>query len=311
MFGKQSSAILLALLTSTSVSTATSWARGFAGGGFRGGDFGEGRSGESRQPEAGTAEGENRFGTAGFDHSGSNSRAFSRDDWARRGNTVRNRFDRRGLYRADWLDHHPNCWRYPGMDNYCWGYTSWPIFAGFWGVPVGGFPPDYDYGANITYQYNNVYSGDQSWTASDYYDQAGSLADKAPTISADQSCPTAILDGVKQAIEKPNRHKPDWKPFGVFSLLQEGETDSTKLFQLAANKDGIIRGNYYDTLTDEVKPVSGAIDKKTMRAAWTMTGNKSVVYDTGVSNLLKPQSPILVHFNKDKTEQWTLVRLKS
>jgi hypothetical protein len=82
------------------------------------------------------------------------------------------------------------------------------------------------------------------------------------------------------------------------------------MFQLAVNKKGAIKGTYYNALTNETKPVQGAVDKKTMRAAWIVGDNKDVVYDTGVSNLLKPQSPLLLHIGKDKTEQWTLVRLQ-
>ncbi len=76
------------------------------------------------------------------------------------------------------------------------------------------------------------------------------------------------------------------------------------------NKEGVIHGNYYDMMTDEVKPISGAVDKKSMRAAWKVSGVKDVVYDTGLSNLLKQESPVLVHYGKDKTQQWNLVRLE-
>ncbi len=155
-------------------------------------------------------------------------------------------------------------------------------------------PVEYDYGNNITYQDGGVYYGSQPVaTAGEYYDQAWNLAQSAPEIPSKEQ--------PKQA---------DWKPFGVFSLVQQGQSDSTTLFQIAVNKDGVLRGNYYNTLTDETKPINGAIDKKTMRACWTVSGVKKVVYDTGVANLMDAQSPILVHFGKDKTEQFILVRLQ-
>ena len=47
-----------------------------------------------------------------------------------------------------------------------------------------------------------------------------------------------------------------------------------------------------------------------MRAAWIIGNNKNVVYDSGLSNLLKKQSSVLVHMGKDKTQQWTLVKLQ-
>ena len=40
--------------------------------------------------------------------------------------------------------------------------------------------------------------------------------------------------------------------------------------QLAVNKDGVIRGNYYNALSDATVPVYGQVDKKTQRAAWTV-----------------------------------------
>ena len=40
-----------------------------------------------------------------------------------------------------------------------------------------------------------------------------------------------------------------------------------------------------------------------------MGDNKSTVIDTGLANLTKDEGPALVHFGKDKTQEWLLVRL--
>ena len=58
------------------------------------------------------------------------------------------------------------------------------------------------------------------------------------------------------------------------------------------------------------KEIAGSVDKKTQRAAWTVGDNKTTVYETGIYNLTKEQTPILVHFGPDRTEQWLLVRMK-
>jgi hypothetical protein len=42
----------------------------------------------------------------------------------------------------------------------------------------------------------------------------------------------------------------------------------------------------------------------------TVGDNSTVVYDSGFSTLLQNQGSVLVHFNKDRTEQWMLVRLQ-
>jgi hypothetical protein len=93
-------------------------------------------------------------------------------------------------------------------------------------------------------------------------------------------------------------------------MVQGEEKDANNIFQLAINKDGILRGNFYNVLTDTTVPVSGAVDKKTQRAAWTVGDKQDTVYETGLGNLAQPETQMLVHFGKDKTQQWTLVRLE-
>ena len=82
------------------------------------------------------------------------------------------------------------------------------------------------------------------------------------------------------------------------------------MFQLAVNKDGIIRGNYYNTSDNNDQQVDGSVDKKTQRVAWVVEDKKNIIFDTGLYNLTKDETPVLVHMGKDKTEQWLLVRLK-
>lgn len=93
-------------------------------------------------------------------------------------------------------------------------------------------------------------------------------------------------------------------------MVQGDEKDANNVFQLAINKDGIIRGNYYNGLTDTTVPVSGSVDKNALRAAWIIGDKKDVVYETGVGNLSQAETSMLVHQGKDRTQQWTLVRLE-
>src|SRR5947209_457155 len=102
----------------------------------------------------------------------------------------------------------------------------------------------------------------------------------------------------------------DWQPLGVFALVQGEEKTSYNLFQLAINKDGILRGNYYNAMTDVTEPIEGSTDKSTQRVAWTVGKNKKLVYEAGIANLTRDETPVLVHFNKDKTQQFVLVRIE-
>ena len=81
--------------------------------------------------------------------------------------------------------------------------------------------------------------------------------------------------------------------------------------QLAINKSGAIGGKLLrPDERDEPSSIQGAVDKKTQRVAWTVGENKHTVGETGLYNLTKDEAPALIHIGKDKTQQWTLVRLK-
>lgn len=151
-------------------------------------------------------------------------------------------------------------------------------------------PKYYGYGQNITYNNNQVYYNGTPYASADqYYSQAQNLA--------------------KESNAKPPTKKDTWKPLGVFSMVEGSQTNSTMLFQIAIDKKGNIAGNYYDALSGQTQQIHGRLDKKTQRVAWTVGDNDKVVYDTGLGNLLSSQAPLLVHFDKDRTQQWLLVRL--
>lgn len=153
-------------------------------------------------------------------------------------------------------------------------------------------PIYYDYGNNITYVDNSVYvNGQDVGTAQQYYNQASDLA----TQGANTNAPST----------------GDWMPLGVFALTKAGESKSDVTVQLAINKQGIIRGNYTDSVTGKVQVIQGSVDKKTQRVAFTVGDNKNDVVETGLYNLTKDEAPVLIHFGADKTEQWLLVRLKN
>jgi hypothetical protein len=150
----------------------------------------------------------------------------------------------------------------------------------------------YDYGNNVTYKDNSVYVNDENvGTAEQYYDQAASLA----STGAEAEAPS---DG-------------DWLPLGVFALTKPDQAKSAVSIQLAVSKQGIIRGNYTDNVTNKNEPVQGSVDKKTQRVAFTVGDNKTNVVETGLYNLTKDEAPCLIHFGSDRTEQWLLVRLQN
>lgn len=78
------------------------------------------------------------------------------------------------------------------------------------------------------------------------------------------------------------------------------------------NKEGIIKGTYYNTSTDSTRPIKGRVDKKTQGVAWTFADGKNtdIIMETGLYNLTQDQTEALIHFGKDKTQKWTMIRLE-
>src|SRR5205085_8694755 len=96
-----------------------------------------------------------------------------------------------------------------------------------------------------------------------------------------------IADTGKQA---PAAKEEEWLALGVFAMVQGEQVNGNDLFQLAVNKSGTIRGNYYNALADTTLPVYGSVDKKTQRAAWRIGDRKDTTYEVGFANLTKAET---------------------
>ena len=189
-----------------------------------------------------------------------------------------------------WYTAHPAAWTAARLTSAAvWASSTYASAASYCDAPAE--PVNYDYGSTVVYQGDDVYQdGEKVATADEYATQATAIADTGR--------------GAKPAADE------EWKPLGVFGMVQGEETVANTLFQLAVNKAGVLRGNYYDALGDNTLPVYGSVDKKTGRAAWSVGEKKEIVYEAGLSNLTQAQSTVLIHYGKEKTRQMILVRLE-
>jgi hypothetical protein len=203
---------------------------------------------------------------------------------------VRTGFNGYNYFNAGWYTAHPAAWRAVAWTAAAyWTWAPYATVATFCGYPAT--PIIYDYGSVVVYEDNRVYyNGEPVATAEEYATQATQIA-----AAGQEAKPT---------------EKEDWQSLGVFAVVQGDEKEANNIFQIALNKEDVIRGNYYNALSDTTVPISGSVDKRTQRAAWIVGDNKETVYETGVGNLSQPETSMLVHFGKEKTQQWTLVRLE-
>src|SRR5262249_55534732 len=150
-----------------------------------------------------------------------------------------------GYFNTGWYRAHPAAWaplrwRVPNF----WVAPAWPAVAGYCGIVAP--PVLYDYGSSVVIQNDNVHvDGPPVATAADYATQATQFAEVGR-----QAMPT---------------EQDEWQPLGVFGLIQGEEKVAQNIFQLAVNKAGVIRGNYYDAVADNTLPVYGSVDTKSQR----------------------------------------------
>lgn len=218
---------------------------------------------------------------------------WSHTDMVARAGYVRAGFVHYGGFTAGWYAAHPVAWcptAWTTNPALAWTEFGWSALSSV--LSIATQPKYYDYGNTIVYQDNSVYiDGTNQGSAAQYAQQATTIAN----TNSDVTPPP----------------ETQWHPLGVFAIVQGNEKTSNNIFQLAVDESGTIRGNYCDALMDTTTPVHGSVDKKTQRAAWTAGSNKETVFETGIFNLTKDETPILVHMGKDKTQQWMLVRLKN
>jgi len=176
------------------------------------------------------------------------------------------------------------------------GYDSGSYGSGS-GSYDSGRSRSYDYGVNVVYQGDNVYvDGKRESSAKEYSQQAIDLAN---TSEEQPPAPMPPAEG-KEA---------EYLPLGVWAFVQEEKGDAYMFFQISIDKNGVVTGAYKNLLSGDTSPISGQVDKKTQRVAWKIGSNSNTVIEAGLKNLTENVASCLVHFDKDTTQTWLLVRL--
>lgn len=216
--------------------------------------------------------------------------------WSRKGNEVRSNFrnyrDRDHVFDRHYWDNYyryHNRWNFRNNMNW-WVVTNWNDinlwFPGRWQRPI--------------YYY---YIDDGI-----YYSQTGSDYDLVPLEETDYL--QSALDIIGN-MPKVDPSKLDWKPLGVFSLVND-ETDDTPddFFTLAVSKEGIVGGAYVNPEEDNDQAVEGYVDPQSQQVVWRVVGTNLPLYETGIYNLTKDESTVLILYSNRDIETGALIRLK-
>jgi hypothetical protein len=180
-------------------------------------------------------------------------------------------------FTPSWYANHPRAWQYSHPHADAWAVAGFGAAAAWLGLNDGTvYTSDTDGDDDAT---------DDSATSDD--DQAND--DGTTTTSTDEK----------------------FLSLGVFSLSPQNQQDATAMVQLAVGKDGMLRGSYYDVLTDQDQTIQGAVDKKSQRIFWTVGPNGPVRFETELSQLTQAKGQVTLRFNDGQTKSWALARYEN
>ncbi len=165
-------------------------------------------------------------------------------------------------FTPDWYAKHPEAWR-PAKSSADWWKTADVATVSAWlGQPVQPVQP-------VT--------------------AAGTAADDAGAVATAGGADIGA-DGLQSVLVLPAGHQnavgpadSDWLPLGVFAVVplgvaqQSGQAHNYQ--QLAIDRQGTIKGNFFDTISGTVQPITGTVDRTalnaTSKASWTVGANGS------------------------------------
>jgi hypothetical protein len=152
---------------------------------------------------------------------------------------------------------------------------------------------------------------------------APALAPPAATTAADGTVSVLVRQGAEAAstaeptagasatvsLSQEESSSP-WLPLGAFAAIPVGSDRSLAphvFLELALHRDGTVRGNYFDAVSDAVHPLNGQFDRETGSLSWRI-GSGGAEFETTAEGLAGGRGEATVR--RGTTERpWLLIAL--
>ena len=120
-----------------------------------------------------------------------------------------------------------------------------------------------------------------------------------------------IADASATVSLSPEDSSSPWLPLGTFAAVPAGGDRSLAphlFLELAVHRDGTVRGNYFDAVSDAVHPVTGRFDRDTGALSWQI-GSGGAKFETTAEGLAGGRGEATVR--RGSTERpWLLIGLR-
>jgi hypothetical protein len=176
-------------------------------------------------------------------------------------------------FTADWYTSHPNAWQNTHPHADAWAAASLVGATAWlgWGTTPG-------------YSYSSYYS-------------------ETPPEAVVQEAAALAGNGTQ---EVPN--DGEWLNLGAYTLAQSDQAQPTLMLSLTVNKEGVLRGTYFDMLSNSTAAIQGSIDKQSQLAAWRIGNDGPVTFQTSLRDLTSATTPVSLQFETGKTGIWKMIR---
>jgi hypothetical protein len=120
---------------------------------------------------------------------------------------------------------------------------------------------------------------------------------------------------IAQAVRIANGHYPistqqsDWMPLGMFTIASDNDDMPKRYLSLAISKQGAVTGAYFDAASNTTLEIQGGIDPESQRIAWKFVGKDWPIMESGLYNLTKEESTLLIHTSSSSTKTELLIKL--
>jgi hypothetical protein len=196
-----------------------------------------------------------------------------------------------------WYADHPQAWRATHSFAGNWAAASLGAATAWMGMSAAA-------GESPVYADGTVLTGDDD---SDDDNNQPAQTDQPQPPQTYQAQPAQASQLAQTGSDLAN--DADWLPLGVYALKGKNQSEATAMLQLSVNKDGVLRGSYYDVVSDQSQAIQGAVDKTTQRVAWKVGSKGPVVFETTLANLTQTSGSVSLHFANGESRQWNLARL--
>ena len=143
------------------------------------------------------------------------------------------------------------------------------------------------------------------------------------TVAADGTVSVLVRgDNAPPSGPEPSRRRPatvslspddassPWLPLGAFAAVPAGGEQALAphvFLELSLHRDGTVRGNYFDAVSDDVEPVAGRFDRETGSLTWRI-GERGAEFETTADGLAAGRVEATVRRGTNE-RTWVLIGL--